>query len=143
MVSWCRLKDTYKGNMLYVFNTHFDDRGEVARKESAILLRHFADSIAATQPVIICGDLNSTDNSNVYDEMIKKTDQGTFRDAGYGKSAGTYAAGFGAKRKFSNRIDYIFYSTSLAQKSYLVISDHKGKNFPSDHKPVMAEFLFP
>ena len=36
--SWVQLEDRESGAVLYVFNTHFDHRGKVARRESASLI---------------------------------------------------------------------------------------------------------
>jgi endonuclease/exonuclease/phosphatase family metal-dependent hydrolase len=60
IVTWACFRRAAKGDTIYVFNTHFDHQGQVARRESAKLLLSRLKSIAGNQPVIVCGDFNAT-----------------------------------------------------------------------------------
>jgi endonuclease/exonuclease/phosphatase family metal-dependent hydrolase len=52
---------------IWVFNTHFDHMGEIARAESAkVLLNQIAKENKAQYPVILMGDFNCTENLYPY-----------------------------------------------------------------------------
>jgi endonuclease/exonuclease/phosphatase family metal-dependent hydrolase len=57
--SWVQLKEKSSDQTLYVFNTHFDHKGEEARKESArLILRKVEELSEGSGSVVLCGDFN-------------------------------------------------------------------------------------
>ncbi len=60
--TWGKFKNKVSGKRFYVFNTHFDHRGEEARKNSAILIRDKIEEMTYKNnlPVILTGDFNLT-----------------------------------------------------------------------------------
>lgn len=58
--SWVQLQDIKTGKHFFVFNSHFDHEGKVARVESSKLLLKKIQEIAKGAAVIATGDLNST-----------------------------------------------------------------------------------
>ena len=53
-----QFEDINSGRRFYVFNTHFDHRAVVARKESSKLILQKIDEIAGSNAVILMGDFN-------------------------------------------------------------------------------------
>ncbi len=61
IVTWVHLRDRESDKELYVFNTHFDHIGKIARKESARLLISKIGEIAGDVPgVFVTGDFNAS-----------------------------------------------------------------------------------
>ena len=141
MVTWISLVDKQKGDTLFVFNTHFDHVGEIARQKSAEMLTHAADSIAGDHIILITGDLNSTPEDKSY-QIILKSGYLDSRPASVTSPAGpeyTFT-GFSRSGKPGGRIDYVFFRNLKKIKSYGVRDDHDGMNYYSDHLPVKVGF---
>ncbi|MCX6200399.1 MAG: endonuclease/exonuclease/phosphatase family protein [Bacteroidetes bacterium] len=131
--SWVKLKDKQTYDEIYVFNTHFDHRGNIARTKSASLLRYMIDSIADDKPVIVAGDFNFKPDSEGYTEMISENHKINFSDA-YSANAPDYTdCGFEVSSKKCSRIDYIFFSKHFIKDSYTLHTDNNGTYYPSDH----------
>ncbi len=125
----------------WVFNTHFDHIGVIARKESSKLL---VDTIKRlnkrNDPVIITGDFNLLPESEPITFLSQQ-----FNDTKWASLAppfgpeGTFN-GFNFNVPVNNRIDYIFTSkTNIEVKKYAILSDSKNCKYLSDHLPVFAE----
>ncbi|MBI4811682.1 MAG: endonuclease/exonuclease/phosphatase family protein, partial [Ignavibacteriales bacterium] len=69
-VTWGCLEEHKTGKIFFVMNTHFDHKGETARRMSASLLLDSVKSKIAYAPVIVTGDFNSDDSSDVYQKMV-------------------------------------------------------------------------
>jgi endonuclease/exonuclease/phosphatase family metal-dependent hydrolase len=121
-----------------VLNTHFDHMGKEARHNSGAVL---AGAVASARtpseiPILVTGDFNCERSEETYRNV-------TIRDLADTKpandSTGTYC-GFEVGKMECKAIDYIFYTKEWLLKDYLVITDHDGIHYPSDHLPVMSEF---
>ena len=65
---WAKLqKDS---TTFFVFNTHFDHRGKVAKNEGAKIIYQWIPSIAQSTPYIISGDFNSVEGSVPYEILM-------------------------------------------------------------------------
>lgn len=122
----------------WVFNTHFDHIGDLARKNSAQLI---IDKIKSTNtnnlPVIVLGDFNLTPNTPAIATLKTYLEDSYLISATppYGPK-GTFN-GF-TDRIMNNRIDYVFVK-QLAVKSIIQIDDKMDNNkHISDHIPVLA-----
>ena len=73
IMTWVHFRDKQSGKQFYVFNTHFDHVGVVARKESAHLVRKFIRRIAGNRSAILAGDFDSTENDDPY-KIITRQD---------------------------------------------------------------------
>jgi endonuclease/exonuclease/phosphatase family metal-dependent hydrolase len=150
MCTWVKLRDRCdtKDSMraLLWLNTHWDHRGEVARVESAKLVRREIARLtrSAEIPVIVTGDLNCEEESDAYAtlrgrradnlELIdsyralhpdRRADEATFHEF-KGTTAGS-------------RIDFIFHTAAFQTMDASI--DHTRSpegTFPSDHFPVTA-----
>jgi endonuclease/exonuclease/phosphatase family metal-dependent hydrolase len=137
--SWVKLADAETGEEFHVFNTHFDHRGEVARKESARLILDKIEEIAGSGgSVVLCGDFNlSPDAAPI--SLIQTRLQDSFRVsrlAPYG-SVATYH-GFTYDDPPRQRIDYVFVSEDLEVLRYGGLTDSRDRSFFSDHLPVLV-----
>lgn len=117
------------------FNTHFDHIGKEARKNSASIILAAIKEESTKLPVIVTGDFNSQPTEEPY-----KVISNSIKDSRENSNQGTFCT-FKVNAQPCNIIDYIFYS-DFKKLNYKVITDNDGKNYPSDHLPVMAEFEF-
>ena len=141
VVTWGKFKSKVSGKHFLVFNTHFDHRGDEARKNSAILIKEKIKEIDDNLglPVILTGDFNLEPETEPI-ALIK-----TFLNDSWEISAvkpygpfGTFN-GFQWDAPLENRIDYIFTSKDIKVLKYAAISDSKEQRWPSDHLPVFAK----
>jgi endonuclease/exonuclease/phosphatase family metal-dependent hydrolase len=133
-------QDRETGRELYVFNTHFDHVGEVARAKSVRLIVERIREINERQlPVVLMGDFNLEPSSLPMQWLqAQLTDaQNASKTSFYGPT-GTFN-GFDPAMELNRRIDYIFVE-HLGVQSYLHIDDRMENNkHISDHLPVLAE----
>ena len=144
IVTWAKFRDKKAGKTFYFFNTHFDHRGKVARKNSAELIGKRIQSIAGDEQVILTGDFNTAPDSEPYNVLLDNDLEDTFSSL---PEEQIYSPGY----TFNSwdveasgdryRIDYIFYKgEELKPVKYHVLDGQRGKRFISDHFPVIAKF---
>jgi endonuclease/exonuclease/phosphatase family metal-dependent hydrolase len=126
------------GSKVWVFNTHFDHIGNVAREKSVdLILSKIKDLTKDKDQIIITGDFNLSDDSvpikklqNFYNDVNIKMDNNS-------KFYGTFN-NFKIDNNYNNRIDYIFYKNfELIKSSHLHVTTDQGR-WASDHHPVIA-----
>ena len=143
IATWVRLRER-GGAAFVVVNTHFDHVGAVARRESARLLADRALALADGAPLVVTGDVNAADTSDVY-----RTLTGRLRDARLVSE--TPAAGPAAtwndfgRATDSRRIDLVLVGGSArvlqAATDDRTLGEVLGTDdprLPSDHYPVTA-----
>lgn len=132
------------GKRFYVFNTHLDHMGELARTNSAKLIVEKIKSINTQNlPVIFTGDFNSAPNSAAYQTIVTvMEDTKTISKTKPFGPTGTFN-GFKFHEPVTLLIDYIFVSKSnIDVLKHAILSDSKDCKYPSDHLPVYAEIEF-
>lgn len=146
--TWVKLKDKRSGKIFFVFNTHFDHQGEQARTESAKLLLEKIKRIAQNNPVILCGDFNTAENTEPINIIKGKNEQNhLLTDAMYSSKLphhGSYKTfcGFNVlKGVIGDRIDYVFVTKQFYVLTHATLTDFKEEHFPSDHFPVFSEMI--
>lgn len=146
IVTWTQLQRKNGGAELFVFNTHFDHIGQVARRNSAWLLLHAVDSLAGNRPAIITGDFNAQPGSEPVSILTGKNNPIHFINssdiAGVADSPSFTYAGFKPGEIQGEIIDYIFIRNIRKVSEYSVNTCHDGDYYPSDHLPVKAKVLF-
>jgi len=133
--------DKTSGHKFWVFNTHFDHIGEIARENSAKLIVEKVNEINKDNfPVFVMGDFNLNENSKAISYLAS-----VFNDARSVSEArpfgphGTFT-GFEFHSPVKDRIDYIFSSRNdVVIKKYAVLTDSKESRYPSDHFPVLVK----
>lgn len=128
---------------VWVFNTHFDHVGIIARVEAAKLIIQKIKSLNTNNyPVILTGDFNvrpeeapiatltgTLVNSRTVSEIVHN-------------NADTWN-GFKFNEEPAGCIDYVFISKDprIIVKKFITITDSYNKKYYSDHFPVMATLL--
>ena len=140
--TYALLRHRETGRFIWVFNTHFDHRGEQARQESAnLIIEKIKEVNNNAYPVILMGDFNlEPDHPSVH--FIEKylNDSRKASKICFGPK-GTFN-GFNFCEPVTRRIDYIFVSKEISVSKYAVLSDSWDMKYPSDHLPVFVELLF-
>lgn len=139
-----KLKNSEK--FIWVFNTHFDNAGSIARMESARLIIKKIEEISKLRncDLVFMGDLNSEPDS----EPVKYLSQNLVETRSncltkpYGNSA-TWN-GFDFQKKSERQIDFIFAgkSNKLLITKFITIDDFYDFKYPSDHFPIMVTFSY-
>jgi endonuclease/exonuclease/phosphatase family metal-dependent hydrolase len=146
IVTWAKFKHNKSGKLFFVFNTHFDHMGVIARRESAILLLKQVKAIAGNKEAIVTGDFNAkptdepiqvfTDKTN----PLHLTDTKSITAAPHYGPTGTFNA-FGPKERDDQPIDYIFLRNKMTVLNHATISQSWDGRFASDHFAVMASVV--
>lgn len=136
-----QFRDKKTKQELWVFNTHFDHVGNVARVESAkLILKKIKEVNKKNLPVVLTGDLNlEEDNESIKLVSAEMNDAKKSAKQSFGP-AGTFNA-FEFSKPVTKRIDYIFTKAVIVNK-YAVLSDSDHCRYPSDHLPVYVELSF-
>jgi endonuclease/exonuclease/phosphatase family metal-dependent hydrolase len=143
--TYALLKDKKTNQILWVFNTHFDHIGELARTNSIkLILSKIKTLNTKNYPVFFMGDFNSEPSeeriTNLKKEMLDTYDVSIEKPFG---PIGTFNA-FKHNEAVTKRIDYIFISKNnkLKVKKFAILSDSKDLKYPSDHLQVYADISF-
>lgn len=123
---------------LWVFNTHFDHVGAVARMKSVSLILDKIKTINSKKlPLVLMGDFNlepETENIQMFKNVLNDSKEISIKEP-FGPT-GTFN-GFEFDQPINRRIDYLFVSKDNIQvNKYAVLSDSKDLKYPSDHFPV-------
>ena len=146
IVTWAKFKDKRTKKILYVFNTHFDHMGQVARRESAHLLLDQIEKIAGEHAVITMGDFNAHPGDEPIKIIMDKADPEHLTDSKsisltphYGPT-GTFNS-FKSMEISDEPIDYIFIKNKVKVLKHATLSQSWKGRFSSDHFPVFARIL--
>ena len=133
-------KDRITKKEFWVFNTHFDHMGIIAReKSSGLILKRIKKINRQSLPVILMGDFNSIPNSPPVKEIVTElSDALQISTEKFHGPRGTFN-GFNEDLHIEKRIDYIF-TKNLKVLSYTHVNDRLENNrHISDHLPVMIK----
>jgi endonuclease/exonuclease/phosphatase family metal-dependent hydrolase len=138
-------KDKKTKKLFWLFNTHLDHIGEIARtKGIQLILSRITTLNKKSYPVIFMGDFNSEPASDRIIDLKKVMDD--CRDISIEKPYGPVGSfnGFKHNEPVTRLIDYIFISKSgkLKVNKYAVLSDSDNLRYPSDHLPVYVELIY-
>lgn len=141
--TYAQLETKGDQKIFWVFNTHFDHIGQIAREESAkLIVEKIKNLIEPGDPVILMGDFNLEPHEKAIEnirEYLQDSHSVTLTDA-YGPQ-GTFNS-FNKDHELDRRIDYIFVNDQLEVESYRVIDDRYDLKYPSDHLPVVIRWHF-
>jgi endonuclease/exonuclease/phosphatase family metal-dependent hydrolase len=143
--TYALFKDLKTSKTFWVFNTHLDHIGELARTNGLkLILSKIEELNTKNDPVIFMGDFNSEPTT---DRIIAlKKIMNDCREISETKP-------FGPSGTFNNfkhnipvtlLIDYVFVSKNNKFKvsKFAVLSDSKDLKYPSDHLPVYVELFY-
>ncbi len=143
--TYALFKDKKTKTKFWVFNTHLDHVGEVARTKGLELISSRIDSLnTKNYPVFLMGDFNSEPSTDRIIALKKKMNDS--REMSEEKPFGPSGSfnGFKHNEAVSRLIDYIFVSNNdkIKVKKYAILSDSKDLKYPSDHLPIYIEASF-
>ena len=144
IATWGVFRELQGGRKVFVVNTHFDHRGEEARRQSAKLLIGKIGELSQKLPVVLTGDFNTGPDSPAIktlteDERLKLTDS----------KAVTQTAHTGGECSFNDFgqtgnegiIDFIFVGPGIEVKSHGFLKIVAGDLYVSDHWPVVSRVV--
>ena len=143
VATWARLRDRDSGHTLLVVNTHFDHHGEIARRESAILLEAWLRERSGTSLAVLLGDFNSTTASDAYRTLTapdRLVDGASLSESPHHGPSFTFQ-GFDFSATACETIDFVFLRNPAGVRvlRHGALSDHWDGRYPSDHFPVLVE----
>ena len=143
--TYALFKDNKTKKMFWVFNTHLDHLGEIARtKGIELILSKIAALNTKNYPVFFMGDFNSEPTTDRVMALNKVMNDAKLicKSKPFGPS-GTFN-GFKHNEPVTQLIDYIFISKNqkITVNKYAVLSDSKDLKYPSDHLPVYIEISY-
>jgi endonuclease/exonuclease/phosphatase family metal-dependent hydrolase len=143
IVTWGKFRDKNTNKVFFHFNTHFDHKGEIARRESAHLLLKQVHAIAGSTPAIITGDFNATPDDEPIRVIVNKEDPLHLTDSKavsqtphYGPT-GTFN-GFKQAELSDQPIDHIFLKGKFRVLQHATLSPTWQGRFSSDHFAVFC-----
>ncbi len=143
--TYALLNDTEANKYIWVFNTHLDHVGEVARtKGIELILSKIGELNTQNYPVIFMGDFNSEPTTERIIALKNQMhDSRTVSEEKPFGPSGTFN-GFIHNEPVTRLIDYIFISKNnkLKVKKYAILSDSKELRYPSDHLPVYIKLNY-
>lgn len=147
IVTWAFFHDKITNKEFYAFNTHFANRGRIAKNESAKLLLKKVKEIAGSGPCLVIGDFNSFPSEKPVRIMLNEKDPEHFTDARTA-SAKTHTGSQGTYTQFRSRavdeepIDFIFIKNGVKVHRHSTLSNTAIGRSASDHYAVMATVIF-
>lgn len=140
--TYALFKDLKTKTSFWVFNTHLDHMGELAKTNGIqLILSKIANLNTQKYPVFFIGDFNSKPAENriisLKKEMLDTREISEEKPFG---PQGTFN-GFKFNEPVTELIDYVFISKNrlFKVKKYAILSDSKDMKYPSDHFPVYVE----
>jgi endonuclease/exonuclease/phosphatase family metal-dependent hydrolase len=144
IVTWGEFEDLISGARFFLFNTHFDHRGPVARRESAGLLLRKVAEIAGDVPLVVTGDFNCVAADEPFRILRAGVENGpALLDSRELSQTGSYGGsssfnGFKEETVSGTIIDHIFVRNAAAVTRHGILADRADGRFVSDHYPVLA-----
>ncbi len=147
VVTWGHFQEIKSGKQFYVFNTHFDHLGKVARRESAKLVLKKIKEIAQNVPTILLGDFNATPTDEPIQILVDEKNPDKIINTSKISQNGHYGPkgsfnGFKSERE-NSEIDHIFVKNGIKCLQHTTHSETWNNKYPSDHFPVSATLILP
>lgn len=165
--TYVNLKEKLTQKSFWLFNVHLDHIGLEARKQSSRLIIEKIRAMTGVDPVVLVGDFNVDQDSNVYrimadSDILSDSYEETSRRLAWN---GTINA-FDSQLWTESRIDHIFVTKAITVTHYAILtetyrrqpetkqkikkgnfpeeltSEKREARLPSDHFPVMARVWF-
>ncbi|MEY2792081.1 MAG: hypothetical protein RJA76_73 [Bacteroidota bacterium] len=147
VVTWGKFQELKTKKIFYVFNTHFDHLGKIARRESAKLVLKKIQEIGKNYACILLGDFNATPEDEPIQILVDPNNPNRMIDAEKVSQNGHYGPyssfnGFKEEQK-GRHIDYIFVKNGPKVLQHATHAETWNNLYPSDHFPVSALILVP
>lgn len=147
IATWVELRDRQapEAGSFFLFNTHFDHEGVVARRESARLLLSRWKALAGDAPTLVIGDFNAAPGSEPV-QLLRaalRDARDSSRTPPYGPEGTFQGFRIDAPLGERDRIDHIFHTPGIEVLKWAALTDSRQGRFPSDHLPVQAVVRLP
>ncbi len=138
--TYALLQENVTKRYFWVFNTHFDHIGELARANSAkLIIAEIERRNVQNYPVVQMGDLNLEPTHKSIKYLSNQMNDSRQTATVVFGPEGTFN-GFNWSQSITRRIDYIFTSkANIVVRKYAVLTDSNDRKYPSDHFPVYVE----
>lgn len=133
--TWAKFRDIENCRSFYVFNTHLDHVGEVAKLEGARLICRKIKEMTAEEAVFITGDMNSTPETPPIHTFLSEFSNSWEIATEKSGPAGT-AHSYG-KLYPPSQIDYIFVNEYISVTKAITITKNSDPVYMSDHYPIV------
>jgi len=128
---------------VFVINTHFDHRGEIARLNSAKLILDFiSEKQTRGKTWIVLGDFNATPDEEPVKLLKEQLSSGCFYASDEHKEKGTFN-GFDPDIVTGRAIDHIFVKNGKIRACKVLYDKRSANEFISDHFPVLMTVVLP
>lgn len=135
IVTYAKLQRNSDGQIFVHMNTHLDHKSEEARNKQTDVLLNIAERFKGT-PVFMTGDFNTTSKSQVYVDIQSDGNRDSAKFAFVVNEAPTSPSS-------GSVIDFCFATDKyVLATEYYVDTTKYGEKDPSDHCPVIVEFVF-
>lgn len=133
--TWAKFRDIENCRSFYVFNTHLDHVGEVAKLEGARLICRKIKEMTAEEAVFITGDMNSTPETPPIHTFLSEFSNS--RKIATEKSGPAGTAHSYGKLYPPSQIDYIFVNEYISVTKAITITKNSDPVYMSDHYPIV------
>ncbi len=133
--TWAKFRDIENCRSFYVFNTHLDHVGEVAKLEGARLICRKIKEMATEEAVFITGDMNSTPETPPIHTFLSEFSNS--REIATEKSGPAGTAHSYGKLYPPSQIDYIFVNEYISVTKAITITKNSDPVYMSDHYPIV------
>lgn len=133
--TWAKFRDIENCRSFYVFNTHLDHVGEVAKLEGARLICQKIKEMTAEEAVFITGDMNSTPETPPIHTFLSEFSNS--REIATEKSGPAGTAHSYGKLYPPSQIDYIFVNEYISVTKAITITKNSDPVYMSDHYPIV------
>lgn len=146
IVTCLKLEDVRAKQAFWAVNTHFDHRGENARRESAKLIKERIERAAGSSPVVLMGDFNCGRDSDPYRVLTAvEAAEPAFKDT-FKLSAAPHEGPDSTWNGFKEIapgqvIDFIFVRGPIDVRRHATLEARFNGRFASDHLPVMTDLV--
>lgn len=144
IATWGVFRDKGSNREFFFMNTHFDHRGDEARRQSAKLLIERCAALGKGLPVVLSGDFNSTAEMSairtlVSDGRLKLTNTEAVSHTPH--TGGAVSFNDFGKTTEGEVIDYIFVGPGIDVASHAFLPIIKDGVYVSDHWPAVSEIV--
>ena len=136
--TYALLKRQADGLEIMVVNTHFDHTSDTARERQAEVLRDFLLEYTDRYPVVLTGDFNTTAGTKAFNTVLEGGVTDSMNISEEIEPGATFTS-FGSANSV---IDFVFVTEDkMTVRDYRVCNEKIDGDFPTDHHPVLIEYI--
>ncbi len=149
VASWVRLKDKQSNREFILLNMHWDHQDPKAREQAAALVRERLGTMGGDLPLLVMGDLNSSEDTPAFKTLIAAkgaTDRklaDSYRELHPERSPKESSFNEWDGKTKGARIDFILHTSEFTPVSAEIVRTSYDGRWPSDHYPVTATLKLP